>query len=737
MIRDNLKRYGLIVSVSLMCLMLVTSVPLGYVGVSDTGVKATNTDGVNAVSDGVSDGVNTGVTNDVTNGVTNDVSNTVDERREEIKDHLIEQGYSPQEAEALLPAIPAAGYLAAGAVGIGGAGFGVGYAASEYFSDGKEAQDKQIKRVVEDNEETANNATDEQLRTATHTSAIIASGTSEAYYDRVSNDLTTVEGQVDQIVSRDLIKKGDNITSEAEAIEVAESGASEYLGTRLPNHIETHNLHALSVKQFTDQLDTANYSSDYGAVDVVEVDDTSDLPVSNSGIIKLTDDIDLTNVSTSAYAAISLTDDSIVDLNGYEIYGDASGVSDIILANDGVSNVKIKDGEINVSNSGYIYYGGTTVANLDLVNVGITGDNTLGIGNGNIYYNLNNSNINIGQDASFSSESVTTDVLSKDPVTFNTTEIANANSNFESASDVPKATFEHNNETVSLPAINISVSESYLDKGYVLAASPYNSNTGEPIYSNGQNVVIMTSTSGTSDYAIPQDGVRSYNTILEADSISDSTYQQVGSFASDVWNNYLQDIANDPDKSIYDNETITKELGQLQDSRGSLDSPKDVRSVYTGLYDSVINPMSDTIKVEEVNGDKSVTGIVFTENMSKVLEGPDPDKIEKGDIINGTGDTLVFMVEDGTGKRVDLNAKYEVVNIVGKESLGVRDYELDKTNLAETAKKLEDQKEGVEVTFPEPTGGGGSDSVPTYVWIIAGLVAVALLGQQGNKKRRN
>ncbi|RKS83478.1 hypothetical protein BDK61_2863 [Haloarcula quadrata] len=655
-------------------------------------------------------------------------------------------------SEAIAPAIVYGGALLAGGV-TGGA---VGWQVNDFL---KPTQDQIRNELSDEYNTTIEEAANDTLRQAVHSNAIVSEGTNIGFLDNVDNDATTIEGQIEQRAGQAILREGNNVTSETELINIAEGAASEFGQVRQSNLIETHNFMALSAKEYHGQLVTAQYEQDIGAIDSFDVSSASEFSSISSSSdfmeIDVTDDIvangsDITDIdgTRSALVPIDPVDKTvIVDLNDNKITLNGSGDPDALVtadASSGKSNIIVKNGQYIGEGASLVgHYADGTNAKVNVIDMTVSTS-------GGDYYDTNGGSIDVYNESTTydagdprnrvsSAEFVDSkhDLLaSPDPVTFSATEIANQNSRFDNASDVPMATFTQNNQTVSLPAINVSLDPSYMgENNTVRFATPYTADTGEPLVGpngTGQTLAIKTPTSGVSDYAQPVDYARAYDQLTTTDDIMSESYSAVSSYASQQWSKYIADIASNESKTLADNENLSQDLGQL--TTPAPEEPEQVTIQYTGLYEGTTLPSTDVIHVEEEDGDQ-YAGALFSTDMSALMEQTSsPDKVEEGDTFDVSVTNRTFIVSQDTGETNTLEGNVEVTLIEGKESADVREYGLERTDLGGQAQRLADQAEVTRKTVDDPGTVGvptdpdnGLPFSPMILLVIAGAVVVLVV----------
>lgn len=688
----KIKNHGKKVSIAVIIVMLVTAVPVAY--------------------------------------ITQPAPETVSEHSGEVEavsSDTLEPEHNGQ-AEAVAPAVFAGGVLLGTAIGAG-IQRGLDSQPESYLDDANET-------VQEDINDTIENTADDTLRQAVHSNAIVSEGSNVAFLDNVDNDQTTIEGQVEQRASQRMLRVGDNVTSETELINEAEDEASDYLQIRQSNFLEGHNFQALSVKQYNSQLHTANYSGD-----ITTISD-SQYKQFDSDIVINDDDVDSNGVVT-INGFDNIGDPTIIDLNGNEIReGDNFSGANVLFSAGNAGKVVVKDGSINTPNitKGYRSLSQNSV-NLDLVNLDFNVgnyevyadtfyDGVVSVYNGSSNINVGGGNVNVGRTNQVDK------VFSSSAVTFNATEIANANSNIASASDVPVAEFENNNETVTLPAVNVSLDSSYMGQNNTVKfATPYRASDGKPLVGSdgtGESLIIQTPTSGVSYVAEPVDFTRAYDILTTTDSLASQTYSSVSSYASQQWTKYIQEISS-TNKTISDNENLTKDLGQLTTPAPT--SPDEATIQYTGIYEGTTLPSSDVIHVRESDGDE-YAGALFSTDMSALMsQTNNTDKVEEGDTFDASVTNRTFIVSDTDGSSNDLEGTVEVTLIEGKSSAEVREYGLERTDLGGQAERLADQAEVTRNTVDDPgiyvppgDGGNGLPFSPTILLgVFVGAVVLVIL----------
>lgn len=632
------------------------------------------------------------------------------------------------------------------AAGVAGAaiGAGAGYAINEYFDDGDTAVKEDVKKSID-------NATNDTLRKAVHTNAIVSEGKNEAYLDNVDNDLTTIEGSLEQRVNAQIIEKADNITSKSELVTEAEKEASNYLKTTQDNLIETHNFGVLSLQQYKSQLDTANASDDMKILkqpnNYKKVSSWSELDSTTSRAVKLTSDIDIqdpidgsnvryvdmqghtiTASTTRVIEKSSGGNDLYITFKNGEIDSDTPFKTDIVdvgTDHDSV-NVNMINVDLNPSysqNSSKWQYRINAVTGNDLIRIYDSDDR-------NITYN----NVNGAPDTFVRK---TYPVNTERGITFNETEIANLNGNYANASEVPTVTLANSSgENVTVPGKDMTLSKDYYGQNNtVKVATPYDSN-GQPI--TDRRVIIATPTSGISTYAEPIDIARSIDMIQDRDNLSDNAFRFVANYTEDVYDNSVEQVVNDPNKSIYDLPNVTQDLSQLNYGDAlNPDSPEGVVSMYTGVYEGTTNPLEDTIHVEKVsNPDKSYKGALFSTNMTALMDDTsESEVVNEGDTFNASDAQRTIIVDGETGEVHELSGEYEITKVAGG-SADVRTYDLESTDLSDQAQRLQDQNEVLERTVDDPSGfldgidfGGGS-STNILILAILAIAGIAIVSRR-------
>ncbi|MXR50204.1 hypothetical protein GRX03_01080 [Halovenus sp. WSH3] len=645
--------------------------------------------------------------------------------------HVTPEPEHSGEAEALVPLAPAAAALAGTAVITAG-----NYVETRYFSDngsdGGYTEDEAI--------EIANNSSNSTLRSSMHTEAINSEGTNQGYLDNVDNDQITIEAQVEQKASQAMLREGDNVTSETELINIAEQEASEYLKTRQSNLIETHNFQTLSVRNYNDSLDVAGYPDDIGAVKKVEVTSDTDLNSQPSvpTIYTLQNDIVLDGSTSTSQNLITTNADIVVNLNGYEIReADNASFSDLEYLIKGGNNQVVKNGKINTPNVSTFRIGNSGNKQLDIINVQFNHSITIESINSDdsaFYTSLNSTDYTTTGGVAVQNSSVQDIFGALQNITFNRTQIANANTAYDNASQVPTAEFEKSNSTVTLPAINITLDSTYYGaNNTVQFAVPYNASTGEPLDVQNKTVIVKTPTSGTSSYAEPVDFQRSYDLLTTTDNLANQTYSSVSSYASQQWTKYIQDVASDENKSISDVPNLSKDLGQLTTPAPT--NADEATIAYTGIYEGTTLPASDVIHIEEEDGD-TYAGALFSTDMSALMNQTNSsDKVEEGDTFDVSVTNRTFIVSDENGATNELEGNVTVTLIEDKESADVREYGIERTDLAGQAQRLEDQANQTRRIVDNPgqfvpDSGSGSGQQTLLIAIVA-IVAVAVLGGGG------
>ena len=623
------------------------------------------------------------------------------------------------ESEAIAPVAIGGAFVAGSAIGAVG-GYIEGLENGRYFDDADSA-------IVEDLNTTKDNVTDETLRETVHSNAIVSEGVTEGFLDNVDNDQNTIEGQVNQQVQQRYIKLFDdenktNITSEAEAVSEAESAAGAYLNTTYRNLETTGSFHTLSVKQYKNNLELAGYSEDIGAGEVFKVDNFSQAGSSdarsNADIIVLNNDISFSDSGD----LVKFSDrDAIIDMNGYNITSTVS--SDYGLSGDSANITVINGGKFSVpiqtQNAGL----GLNFINVD--NVDFNGFSDYYGGNPDVY--SENSNISISEP--YDNVTEKNKVIIGDEITFNATKIANNNTAYANASQVPQTTFNNSGESVTLPAKEMGASSSYYGNETAKLAVPYKLDSGTPI-NDSETVIISTPSNGIQSYAEPVNYPRLVDLMDLRNQISASTYTYAGNYGADVWNNYLQTIVADPNETIFTaNGGIDPELSQLSLTAPDGDNVDGVVGGYAGVYESTASTTDDVITVTEQNSGDQYKGYIFSTNMTKLMEQTsEVGVVNEGDSFNVSVTNRTFIVDSETAQRHDLNGTVTVDLIKDKDSTQTRTYDDETTNLSSQAERLETQKKVIEKTIiQDPGSGGGGLDLGGNTGLIVGIIALGLV----------
>ncbi|MFC6863840.1 hypothetical protein ACFQGE_10220 [Halomicroarcula sp. GCM10025817] len=619
---------------------------------------------------------------------------------------------------------------------------------------------------------------DSPVREAAHSTAIQAQGTSTQFLDNYENNLRFIEGNVEQVADRDLITDFDTITSESGAVSIAESAASSYLNKSVDQVLETYNFQALSAKQIMEQLDTAGFSGDYGAVEVIHASQSSDLSnVSGQAHIILEDNI--TFDTGGGTAAMNQFDNLYIKGNGYSINSDATYTID---QNSGCS-VVYKDVTVDkIRQEDTANYYNTTVDSFtDSSGVDFYQENS------DLASNSMNEVSNPIDIPVTGSSSITLDPADISS-TVTTTGVTNSSE-----------------ETVDLPAVEETLASSYYSEDNpATLAVPYDTSAGAFVDHTTKSLVVRTSTSGTADYAKVLPMVEFWDVINTRDSLSSNAFDSVAQYATDMYNDYISqndtvgDLSGDERAEFSD---LVKDI--------NTDDPRSVIQSYVGLYDGLMRPYETSVKLEGVSTGDTYSGVLFSTDLMSLTGGT----ISAGDILDvdggsnsetftsvAQGDTVtvsnvpiqsitsatdsggtdvsadVSVVDGEAGEveyfgssTIDLTLEYNygvqrafvvdtdslegkmakdltgedfVVNEVldGGESVGsldVRDYDFKDTDLTESANALEDLEVTISRTDGSGGGGGGVIDENNAIYVILTVVGlggvVAWLNRQGGE----
>lgn len=629
------------------------------------------------------------------------------------------------DSEAIAPVAIGAGFVAGSAIGAVG-GYIEGLENGRYFDDADSA-------IVEDLNTTKDNVTDETLRETVHSNAIVSEGVMEGFLDNVDNDQNTIEGQVNQQVQQRYValfndSNATNITSEAEAVQEAESAAGAYLNTTYRNLETTGSFHTLSVKQYKNNLELAGYGSDIGVGKVIsgnttEINNQLSQNTKRDIIINLEDDwvINGSTPQGSNYVFEGPNYENILIYgNGHNIsvesgapYGFVSGVSG-----------EMRNINFEGTNSFDTFYTASTSEKTNLYNV--TADANMRIDD---VYVDKDSSVNLDTDANEVDNPLNVNALEN--ITFDATKIANNNSNYNNSSMVPKTTFNNSGESVTLPAKKMGASSSYYGNETAKLAVPYKLDSGTPI-NDSETVIISTPSNGIQSYAEPVNYPRLVDLMDLRNQISASTYVYAGNYGADVWNNYLQTIVADPNETIFtaDGGAIDPELSQLSLTAPDGDNVDGVVGGYAGVYESTASTTDDVITVTEQNSGDQYKGYIFSTNMTALMEQTsEVGVVNEGDSFNVSVTNRTFIVDSETAQRHDLNGTVTVDLIKDKDSTQTRTYDDETTNLSSQAERLETQKKVIEKTIIEKpgSGGGGGLDLGGNTGIILGVLVLGLV----------
>jgi len=119
--------------------------------------------------------------------------------------------------------------------------------------------------------------TEKTLQEASHQNAIEAQGTNTQFTDNYQNDLRFIEAKVEQLIDQKILGNFDTYTSESGVTNDAETVTSDHLRKTINTVLETYNYNALNSRQIMANLDEATFSGQYGVAEIVEVSSVDDL----------------------------------------------------------------------------------------------------------------------------------------------------------------------------------------------------------------------------------------------------------------------------------------------------------------------------------------------------------------------------------------------------------------------------------------------------------------------------
>lgn len=588
--------------------------------------------------------------------------------------------------------------------------FVAGYSYNEFFSEA--------------NPQAGTNATDEDgsinetyVRQETQLDAIRSEGSNELFNEQFDNDLITIEGQVEQRINQRYVKlqadnKTNNITTETKAVTEAADATRKYLKTGMNNYVETHNFGVKALAGYQEDLEVANSSDLMITGEKAKVSNATEFNSATNtegAIVILENDLDGENNS------LYYGNDTVIIGNGNKING--------IVRNKGRGqNATFVD--INITDTLYIGSGYVNLIDVETPTLNFYSSGANGYKDYQGYYNKS---AEIGTVIDSYTEYDEKNQNALESVTFNSSEIANISNSYNNASEIPKVKFPINNSSnVTLPAINVSLDTSYYTKGGVNVAVPYKLSTGEPI-NKTETVIIQTPNTGIQNYAEPVNFVESFNIINKRDDLSNQTYVIAEQFARDVWNDYMEEVVNDPNRTIF-TDGVDPSLASLQFSAPT--TPKGTVSSYTGVFEGTTKPWTDRIKFRNTTNNKTVTGALFTDDIKALTnQTSDSNVITDGDVMNMSKAGKAFVLNQNNGEKTELKGEWEVVDVLNQDNAKVRDYEQNTNNVSKNVERLEDQREAIDITIE---GGGQGISLPSFggnktIYILVAIIGAVVL----------
>lgn len=633
------------------------------------------------------------------------------------------------------------------------------YDPRDWFSESGSSIDKEVSE------------TKKTLQEATHQNAISSEGTNTQYLDNYDNDLRFIEATVEQLIDQKVIGNFGTYTAESGVVNDAETVTSNHLEKTVNTVLETYNYNALNAKQIMDNLDTAGFSGQYGAVNYVTASSydeiknkadsvgTNGIPLfENPVILNITGDITMSNSGTTGIAfnssvfvlsngnTLSTSLPYSLDFNAeYEVYNTTVDAEIIVQTSSG-----------NIYNSTIAAIDGGTGAEVYLENTTINGTNAAAVVSSPLSVNALNTSVTLDP-ADISTTVTTTGVTNKAE------------------------------ETVSLPAVEKTLNTSYYSgSNPARLAIPYDTSAGAFVDHTTQSLVVKTTTSGNSGYAeiLP---MAEYNSIINRrDTLSGQAYTSAQTYASNLWTDYVStndSVGQLSDKERADFASLVRDINK--------DNPRSIIQSYVTGYDGLLKPYTTEVEVTGASSGDVYTGALFSTDLANLTTG---GTISKGDVLdvdggsnaetfasvtsgevvtvsnkplntitsatNGAGtdvsaDVNIVSSDEGTveyvgSSTIDLNLQYDygvsrtfvvdpnakvaAQDLTGEDfkvtaitqgsnsvnSVDVRTYNFQDTDLSKTVEALKD----LEVTVNKTSGGGGGGLFGSGIpwWAQAGIL---------------
>lgn len=627
----------------------------------------------------------------------------------------------------LLPAVPVAVAVGKGLLA-GGAGFMAGYGTVEA------AEDLYNKYFGGGERNLAESTTLED----SHADLISVSSYMQNSVNDFDNDLNQFEGELEQYLTREIIKNSADFTSESEFNTIVDNKTSDFIWSNYQNIREVFNFASIDIKTIQDKLETVNAGNDIGAIKTINVDSEEDLPIdeNTSTIININSDLNINadNYSDINIPVIRVANNSKVNLNGNTITinnNTNNSTSLIQMNNSGIfngGNGKIEqiggfEDRVIFLNSG----------NFNLRNVTIIADNSINHIVGEDYqtssslYTNNVTYKNTGSDSEVS--------LRKIGLDLSTTEF-NIQENIKSITFDPSSVTANTTVTVGetkYTAVEIPSSSSYVPSDAPSSSTklimPYTTSGGLPLNEADLSLVANTDTSGTNPFVTVLNYNKLYDLFTERDNIASTSFTDAQNWATDIWQNNFAGV-DDP-ASVIDSKEINQELGNFQ--YGDLDpnNPREVNAIYSGNYENIKQPYDTTQTYEIVSSGEQVTGNLYSTDFNAIVFGTsDPTVVAEGDVLD-TDSVTSFIIKDSDGSKINLSSDVEVISLTRPDndsltSVEYRDFDFSSTDLSQEAAQLQEKRDAVTTLINDGGAGGGGGLNIDELIQTAGIVAVIL-----------